>query len=173
METFLEIVKITIPALVVFFSVYFIMKKYLDQQYQLQLLDFKRDRKNTTTPLKLQAYERLSLFCERISIPNLVLRIKTKGASSAALRVSLLMAVQQEFEHNISQQIYISDQLWEIVKLARNESIELINSVAEKVDPKGDSDELAQALIAVCNSMNKSATQTALMAIRQEAALMI
>ena len=83
------------------------------------------------------------------------------------------MAVQQEFEHNISQQIYISDQLWEIVKLARNESIELINSVAEKVDPKGDSDELAQALIAVCNSMNKSATQTALMAIRQEAALMI
>ncbi|MDG1296588.1 MAG: hypothetical protein P8P48_05580 [Saprospiraceae bacterium] len=173
MDTFLEIVKITIPALVVFLSVYFIMKKYLDQQYQLQLLDFKKDRKNTTTPLKLQSYERLSLFCERISIPNLVLRIKTKGASSAALRVSLLMAVQQEFEHNISQQIYISDQLWEIIKLARTETIELVNSVSEKIDPKADSDELANALIAVFSSMNKSATQTALMAIRQEAALMI
>jgi hypothetical protein len=173
MDTFLEIIKITIPAVVVFLTVYFIMKSYLDQQYQLQLLDFKKDRKNTTTPLKLQAYERLSLFCERISIPNLVLRLKTKGASSAALRVSLLMAVQQEFEHNISQQIYISDQLWEIIKLARQETIELVNSVAEKVDPKADSDELANALIAVFSSMNKSATQTALMAIRQEAALMI
>ena len=111
METFLEIVKITVPALIVFLTVYFVMKTYLDKQYQIQLLQFKKDQKNTTTPLKLQAYERLSLFCERISIPNLVLRMKTKGASSAALRVSLLMAVQQEFEHNISQQIYISDQL--------------------------------------------------------------
>ena len=173
METFLEIVKITVPALIVFLTVYLVMKTYLDKQYQIQLLQFKKDQKNTTTPLKLQAYERLSLFCERISVPNLVLRMKTKGASSAALRVSLLMAVQQEFEHNISQQIYISDQLWEIIKLARTETIELINSVAEKVDMKSDSDQLANALVNVYASMERSATQSALSAIRQEAALMI
>lgn len=173
MDTFLEIVKLTIPALIVFLTVYFIMKTYLDRQYQMQLLQFKKDRKNTTTPIKLQSYERLSLLCERISIPNLVLRIKTQGASSAALRVSLLMAVQQEFEHNISQQIYVSDQLWEILKLARIETIELINSVSDKVDPKADSAQLAAALINVYGNLENSAIQTALTAIRQEAGLML
>jgi hypothetical protein len=101
------------------------------------------------------------------------LRIKTQGASSAALRVSLLMAVQQEFEHNISQQIYVSDQLWEILKLARIETIELINSVSEKVDPKSDSEQLAAALITVYGNIENSAVQAALAAIRQEAGLML
>jgi hypothetical protein len=83
------------------------------------------------------------------------------------------MAVQQEFEHNISQQIYVSDQLWEILKLARIETIEFINSVSDKVDPKADSAQLAAALINVYGNLENSAIQTALTAIRQEAGLML
>ena len=70
METFLEILKYSIPALIVFATVYTIMKKYMDNQYALESLKFRQGQNQDILPLKLQAYERLMLLCERISIPR-------------------------------------------------------------------------------------------------------
>ena len=108
LEVMLEIIKITIPALVVFFTVYTLLKQFMEGQYKTQMLQFKQNQHKTTIPLRLQAYERLSLFCERISIPNLVLRLRNENMTAAELRMALMLGIQHEFEHNITQQVYVS-----------------------------------------------------------------
>ncbi len=173
MTTILEILKYTIPGLLVFLTAYFMLKTYLDKQLQLKQVEMQRANKKNSLPLKLQAYERLSLLCERSSIPNLVLRLKTKEGTVASLRMAMLIALQQEFEHNITQQIYVSEQLWEILQLARNETVSIIEAVAEQLDPQAPSEELARRLLAFAEQAEKQPMQTALLAIKKEAAILL
>ncbi len=177
METFfsvlLEIIKISVPALIVFFTVNSILKNYLDKQYQIKLLENKQMNKATTTPMRFQAYERLSLFCERIAIPNMLLRLKEKDQTVAELKLKLLMTVQQEFEYNITQQVYVSDQLWQIIKISKEDTMTVISSVAEKLDPKAPSSSLATALISFVESQPSTSLDKALLAIKKEATILM
>lgn len=167
-----EILKFTIPALVMFWAVQSLFKQFLQGQQQLRLMEIKQKQSNTTLPLRLQAYERLSLFCERISITNLVMRLKTEGMQAGALRVALMMAIQQEFEHNLTQQVYVSEQLWEIIKLSRTDTVNVVTSVAEGVDPKADANELVKALFRAVETREGSPLLTAQAAIKKEAGLL-
>ena len=155
----LEVLKLTIPALIVFLTAYYILKTYLENQYRLKMAEIKQGQIQTTLPLKLQAYERLSMLCERIAIPNLLLRIRKDGMTAGELQVSLLLAIQQEYEHNITQQVYVSGQLWEIIKMARDEAVNVVALVAEKVGPRADGKELAQALFNIVNQREAMAVE--------------
>ncbi|MBR9921293.1 MAG: hypothetical protein GYB31_10680 [Bacteroidetes bacterium] len=168
----LEIVKITVPALIVFFTVQTLLKQYLEKQYQLRLLDRQEGLQKLATPLRLQAYERLAMLCERIDIPNLLNRLRTEEGTAKGLQISLVMAIQQEFEHNVSQQIYVSDQLWKILQVTKSETINLINGISDKVDPKAPAKELAGTIIAYMQQQEKSAVDTARLAVRREAGLL-
>lgn len=169
----LEIVKITVPALVVFFTVFYLLKTYLDKQYQLKSLEFKQNQRNTTIPLRLQAYERLSLFCERIAIPNLLLRLQNKDQNAASLKLAMLLTIQQEFEYNITQQVYVSEQLWQIIKISRDDTVNIINGIAEKVDPKAPAKDLTTLLLKFVESQPASALDKALSAIKKEATILL
>lgn len=174
-EGILEIIKITIPALVVYFTVKTLLQQYLDKQYQLRVLEGQQNERNTNAafPMRLQAYERLSLFCERISIPNLMLRLRESGMTVRDLRISMLLAIQQEYEHNITQQVYVSDQLWQIVKMARDTTLQTINGVAAGIDEEGDAKLYAQALIEHINQREGDPLETALLAIKKETATIL
>ncbi len=89
----------------------------------------------TVTPIKLQAYERIVLFLERISLESLLLRVSSPDMSASQLHTALLNAIRNEFEHNLSQQIYMSPQAWEVVSNASSNMIKIINSEAEKMPP--------------------------------------
>ena len=169
----LEVLKLSVPALIVFLTAYYILKTYLENQYRLQMAELRKGQLETTLPLKLQAYERLSMFCERIAIPNLLLRIRKDGMTAGELRVALLLAIQQEYEHNITQQVYVSEQLWQIIKMARDEAVNMIALVAEKVGSKAEGKELAQALFNVVNQREALAVEKALSAIKKEAAIVL
>lgn len=173
MTVFLEILKMTIPALVVFMTVYFLMKQYLNKEYQIKVLEYRQKHSSTTTPLKLQAYERLSLFCERISIPNLLLRLRSDKQNAGLLRLSMLIAIQQEFEHNITQQVYVSDNLWKIIKIARDDTVNIINGVAEKLEPKAPGEEYANFLLNYLDSQDFTSLDKALQAIKKEAGVLL
>lgn len=173
LAAFLEILKITIPALTVGLTVYYLLKQYLDKQYQLKALEYRQSQQKAAGPMRLQAYERLSLLCERIAIPSLLYRLQTKEGTAATLRVTLLMAIQQEFEHNITQQVYVSDNLWKIINLARNEVVNIVNGIAEKVDPQAPARELAGVLQNYLQQQEISALDKAQEAIKKEASLML
>lgn len=168
----LEILKLTIPGVLVFVAAYYILKTYMENQQKIEQLKIRSDQLKTTVPLKLQAYERLSMLCERIAIPNLLLRVNREGMSAAELRITLLLAIQQEYEHNITQQVYVSQQLWEIIKLTRDEAVEFVTIVAEKLGNKADGNQLAQALIHLLNQRESTAGEKALIAIKKEAAIL-
>jgi len=167
-----EILKFTIPSLIMFWVVQSLFKQFLQGQQQMRLLEIKQSQQGATMPLRLQAYERLSLFLERISIPNLVARLRTEGMQSGALRLALMMGIQQEYEHNITQQVYVSEKLWEIISLAKTDTVNVVISVAENVDPKSDANELIQALFRFLEERNQSPLLTAQAAIKKEAGLL-
>ncbi len=87
-----------------------------------------KDSQKDTLPIRLQAYERMVLFLERISINSLVVRVAPKGKSKSDYENLLIKQIETEFEHNLSQQIYMSDECWNIIKTAKNATIQLIRS---------------------------------------------
>ncbi len=149
---FLEILKYTVPSLVVFITVYFVLRTYLSHIYKLELNKYQKDRNKDILYLRLQAYERLAMFCERISLDNLYYRLYHAEMGVNELQNAMLIGVQQEFEHNVTQQIYISENLWDILKIAKDQTQEVIsksngatpvdffndlkrNSLSKKIDP--------------------------------------
>lgn len=172
LSTLLEILKLTIPALIVYFTVSRLLQQYLNHQYNTQLGELRKKQQDATLPLRLQAYERLSLFCERIDLPNLMIRIRPEGLTVPEYRLSLMLAIQQEYEHNITQQVYISDQLWEIVKMARDDAMNVINHAADQLQAKDEGRKLADAIISIIAQRGGSAQATALQAIKKEAGVL-
>lgn len=168
MEELLDIIKYTIPALVVFVACFFILKKFMDNEYRKQLLEIRKANQNYTTPLRLQAYERMILFLERASLNNLVSRVQKRGMSAKQFQSDLIITVRTEFEHNLSQQIYVSSTAWDTVKLAKEEIIKIINIAASQLRDDATSNELSQKIFEILLKLEVSPTQTAITNIKKE-----
>jgi len=173
MEAVAEIVKITIPSLIVFFTAFIILKNMIrnDQEKRRQEVLFQNAR--TVTPIKLQAYERIVLYLERISLESLLVRVSTPEMSASQLQSALLTVIRSEFEHNLSQQIYMSPQAWEVVKNARSNTIKIINVEAEKVKDNAPSIELSKQLLSAIMDLDKEPTRVAIDFIKAEVAAII
>lgn len=163
METILEILKYIIPALVVFATVYFMLRQFIDGQARMKMMEFQQKKAERNLPIRMQAYERLALLCERIRVTNLFYRLNQRSVGKEALAQAMLISVQKEFEHNLSQQIYVSENLWKIIQLAKDEVLAIINeSVTEE-------DDLFVALTRASQKRQNDPIDQALSAIRKEA----
>ena len=154
---------------------YFILKYWREQKNQMNSLQWQNiqfEKSKATMSSRFQAYERLVLLCERITVPNLIMRLRTEGSSANDLKWAMLMAIQQEFEHNVTQQIYVTDNLWAILRIARDNTAEIINIAAEKVDPKAEAGALISEIFKVMNEQQGDSLAKAQAAIRQEAAVL-
>jgi len=173
METSLEIIKITIPPLIVFFTAYFLLRGLIrnDQDKRRQELILQNSR--TIMPIKLQAYERIVLFLERISLESLLVRVSSPSMSASELHTTILSTIRNEFEHNLSQQIYISQQAWEVVKNARSNLIKIINTEAETLPPNAGSMVFSKRLLEKVMELDKEPTRVAIEFIKSEVSRMI
>lgn len=170
MIVFLEILKYILPALVVFATVYYLVDAQFKQQLRVMNQQQKLEAQKLTLPLKLQAYERLILLLERLALDQLLLRVRGAGMTAGELQGALLIAISQEFDHNVSQQLYVSETLWQMVSFTKSELLSLVSKAGEGLDPAGADEQLVHRLLLVheqlgtANPMLK--TQ---MAIRTEA----
>ena len=156
------------------YLIYTLTKKYFDQQSNARAAEIQQQRLQATLPLRLQAYERLLLLCERISIPNLVGRLRTEGSSASDLRMAMLMAIKQEFEHNVTQQIYVSESLWKILLMARDNTANAVDIVAQKLDKNATSEAfIGEMSTFLTEQSSVDSIAMAQSAIRQEAASLI
>src|SRR6188768_1546334 len=96
-----------VPALLVFGTAFFLLKRFFDSQYRLKLIEAKLQSQKDIIPLRLQAFERLIVFLERISLNNLIGRVYQPGLTVREFHLELLSNIRAEFEHNVSQQIYV------------------------------------------------------------------
>jgi hypothetical protein len=120
------------------------------------------------TPLRLQAYERTILFLERISPENLIMRVNKAGFTCQQLQAEMLHAIRSEYEHNLTQQIYISHGAWEMLKIARGRTIQLINSLSEKVTKDSPSINLSKAILETMVDEEKIPAADAIAFIKKE-----
>jgi hypothetical protein len=170
MDLLLEMLKLTLPSLVVFFTVYFVLKLLLEERQRMDGVMLRQEAQKITLPLRLQAYERLTLLCDRASIPNTLLRVRMPGMTVAQLTHALLLAINQEFDHNSSQQLYVSETLWRIISVARQQTLELITQAAEGLDPQEGDEALVRRLFAMLEAQGEpTPLQQAIVAIRTEA----
>jgi hypothetical protein len=111
-------------------------------------------------PLQLQAYERLVLLVERISLPTLISRITQPNLSAKEMQVHLIETIKQEFEYNASQQIYVSAIAWDAVRNLRDQNMLIINQVAGILPPDAAGNELAKKILDVIMQQEDSALHT-------------
>lgn len=164
---------VCLPSLIVFAACYLLIRQFLRNKEQLELLSIQKNTTANVLPLKLQAYERLILFFERIHIPNLVARIRNRKMSSGDLQSALMIAIQQEFEHNVTQQMYVSDKLWEVIRLAKQELFNQLDHVMVSTAFSEDAEIYNRALIDHFTKPEFDPTRKAIYAIKQEAKLLL
>jgi len=168
METFLELLKYIIPSLVVFGATYLVMIKFLDTENRKQLLELRQENQKVTTPLRLQAYERFVLYLDRISMDKLVLRVNRPGVSAQILKTDLLRTVQKEFDHNLTQQLYISNTSWQTIKKAKDESLKIINLAGSQMNTESTGTELGQKIFEIMTKLDNSPSQIAILILKKE-----
>jgi hypothetical protein len=166
--SFLEIIKYILPSVVVAIIAYQIMVKLMEDSQKRLELDIRKSNNHMITPIKLQAYERFVLLMERISPPKLIQEYNAQGATALELKNTMLIAIQSEFAHNISQQIYVSNQAWTLVKLVKEEVIELISSTYNAIPKDANSIDLSKALVERMISDNSQPTQKAIDFLKAE-----
>ncbi len=155
MEYFIEILKIVLPAGVVFAAVYLVVKGFLDNDRQRRDQEIKKSNQTAITPLRLQSYERIVIFLERINPSSLVVRVNRNGMNVQQFHMELIKTVKTEYEHNLSQQIYMSAGSWELVKNAKEEMIKLINISSTKVPHDAPGNELAMMILNITSNLGK------------------
>ena len=165
---FLEIAKYVIPAAIVFFIVWVIVHKYFTSMEKIRKVDQMVENRKIILPLRLQAYERVILFLERISPESLVMRVNQPGLTARQFQSELLSAIRAEFEHNLSQQLYLSPEGWEMVKNARGISIQLINTAGDQVQHDGPAVNLSSKILDLIMAADKVPTGAAIDFLKKE-----
>ena len=146
MSEIYEILKYTLPSLIVFLAVFFVLKKFLDNEYRKQLFEMKKGNLKTITPIRLQAYERAALFLERINVENLIKRVTQANMKADQLQMALITSIRSEYEHNLSQQIYMSDDAWTALKTAKEETVKIIHMSMASIGGRGSAMDLTTAI---------------------------
>lgn len=162
-----EILKFILPAIIVFLTTYYLVKNFMLQEIQKKAVDIKLANQTILTPIRLQAYERIVLFLERINPSSMVMRTDKNGSASM-YQGELLKTIRTEFEHNLSQQIYMSTKAWEAVIKAKEETIKIINVAAAQVNPQASAMELAQAVVHVSSQLSHLPSKEAIDLIKKE-----
>ncbi len=131
-----EGLKYTMPAAVTGFATYIFLKRFFVHEEKKQILLAKKDLKQYSLPLRLQAYERLAIFMERISPARLVNNIIPQDNDKKKYLLQLVYQIESEYEHNLSQQIYISNKCWDIISTSKNATIFFVRNIAEDENVK-------------------------------------
>jgi hypothetical protein len=172
-EIILEIVKYTLPALVVFLTVYFMLKSHFKHLYEMEIVRFNQQKTKRSLPLRLQAYERLALFLERIDIPKLIMRLQSPNLSAKDMENALIVSIQKEFEHNLAQQIYVSEQLWQIITIAKEQALELVTRIGSNMESETSAQVYSRRLIEEYSMQKINPVKKALAAINKEIKILL
>ncbi|QCK14085.1 DUF7935 family protein [Mangrovivirga cuniculi] len=142
-----DILKITIPAALVLTAMYLATKSFIARELDKKELKIKANNAEAALPIRLQAFERMTLFLERISPDNLFPRINRNDLTADELRYVAINEISNEYQHNLAQQIYMSDDSWQQIKNAKEFMISSINDAASRCDKNAPGLELAKIVL--------------------------
>lgn len=146
MDALIEFGKILLPASVVLYAAYLMVRAFVQKDVDLKKLEIRGKSLETLLPNRLHAYERMTLFLERMSPQNLLVRLNTGSIPAKEFQQLLLSEVRNEYNHNVSQQVYISEEVWELIKNAKEDLIVSINDAASEVGEGATSLDLSKKI---------------------------
>jgi|SRR6185436_13332627 len=168
MKDFTDTLLYFVPAVLVLGAMFLMVKKFLDKEYKVHIIEARKMIQKDSLPLKLQAYERLVLFLERISPSNLLVRTHRTGISAPQLHADLLATIRAEFDHNLSQQIYISTAAWDAVKDAKEETLKIFNTAYGTIGSNGSGMQLSSQVFEEMMRRDEIPTQHAIEILKKE-----
>lgn len=160
----LELLKISLPAFIVLAAVIFLSRsfletlqkaldkndqtvvKFLSNEAQIRLVDLRHKQTQAISTLRLQAYERMTLFCSRIELGQIISRLDLQGMQANQLRMLIKLSVEEELQHNITQQIYMTDELWQMILLSKKEVESIADAIYRKVGSEASGEDYLQGL---------------------------
>jgi hypothetical protein len=140
---------ISIIAFIISISIFFILNK------KQKVVAAEGGNNYTSRPLQLQAYERLVMLSERIALPNLISRVNQPGLTARDMQMLLLENIKQEYEYNMTQQIYVSPVAWEAVKNLKEQTMLIVNQVSAALPPESTGNDLNRVLLDVMMKQQK------------------
>ncbi len=175
----LEILKYILPSTIVFITAYFLLKIFLNSQEEIQKkelktkieelrMQIKHEDKRELIPIRLQAYERMVLFLERISPQSLIFRVQKPAQTVLQLQSSLHSAIRSEFEHNLAQQLYISKESWALLRAAKEEVVKLVNTAANGLKPNESGIELSKRIFELSIGESNKNTDRAIALLKKD-----
>ena len=168
MDSIIEVAKYVIPALIVFGAAYFTLLLVLQKDEQKRKVEVILGNQKLVTPIRLQAYERVVLYLERIAPESLVIRTKEPNMTNKQLHLALLNTIRTEFEHNLSQQIYMTNESWLALKMAKESVSQLVNVAASRVVPEEPAIILTKTIIDMYSSIEEPPINSAVNLIKKE-----
>jgi hypothetical protein len=164
----IQVLYITLPALLVLLTAYLLISKLLKNEEKRRDFELRKNSLSIITPIRLRAYERLILVLER-TIPNkLVVNTIKPDMSCFELHSQLIETIRQEFGHNVSQQIYISNELWELIRGAQESLIRLINGCASQFNGTDNAAHLGEAIIQIYAKSDQTPSELAINQLKAE-----
>lgn len=135
-EKVIDLILYAVPALITGLIAYYFFKEHTKNEDGRRRFLLHKDLQVNSLPIRLQAYERMTLFLERITPSKLLIRVSPTSSNKESYEALLIATIEQEYEHNLTQQIYLSDQCWNIIVAAKNATIQLIRkaSLLEKTN---------------------------------------
>ena len=168
MEIVTDLLKILLPSALVLYAMYLTVTAFLKKQFEEKQLEQRRKQVEVALPIRLQAYERMCLFLERISPNNLIVRMNGSATRAIEFQQILMQEVREEFNHNLSPQVYMSHEAWEQIRGAQQEVITLINQAAVEVAPDATPLELSKKIFEKIIQENRNPTANALKLVKEE-----
>lgn len=163
-----DILKIILPALLVLLTAYLLIDKLLRNEEKRRNFELTKLNASTLTPIRLRAYERLILVLERTTPSTLIVNVIKPEMTNMQLHSQLLATIRQEFSHNLSQQIYVSNEAWSHFRAAQESLLRLANTCASQCNPINNASELAERIIQVYDSSDQTPTELAIDKLKKE-----
>ena len=168
MDFITELLKILLPAGLVLYAMYLTVQTFVSKQFAEKQFELKAETARTLLPIRLQAYERMTLFLERISPNNLLLRTNGQAVNVLDFQQILLSEIREEFNHNLSQQVYMSHEAWNHIRQAFNQVMTIINAAAQSLPSDMPAVELSRKVFEIILQQQIDPTAEALQYLKDE-----
>ncbi len=140
----------------------------MEDDQKKRIMELRTGNQRLVTPIRLQAYERMTLLLERISPESLIMRLQHPAMTAKQLQSDMLSAIRSEFDHNLSQQIYISTNAWEVIKNTRENIVKIINTAGDRLKPEASALDFSRVIFEMLMTFEKKPTSVALDFLKSE-----
>lgn len=166
---FIDLVKYTLAGCLTVGAAYSIFWPCYNRHiFRLKMLEAKRDTKKELLPLRLQAYERIVLFVERINPVNMVVRLHESNLNAQDFQQLLVHEIRTEYQHNITQQLYVSDRAWAVTQQLKDRTVALIRNATAGLPAAANAKDLSTAILSHLTQLEEDPYRVALRAIKSE-----